>query len=1037
MMKRLAAILFMVMLICASIMGIIFIIPENASADVRVSGSISSDTTWNLTNSPYFVEGNVTVESGVTLTIEPGVQVRFNGSFRLIINGTLNATGSSSLPINFTSNQSTPSKGDWLGIVLKGANNTIDNCQIMFGENPLYITGSNTNNSITNSRIFNNTGDGIYLNNTTNNTFLNITVLNNDGYGFYFNSSDNNNIDYLNISHNEKDGIYLADSDQNSFSYNSLFSNNGTGINLTSSSSSNTIKINTIVSNNKTGIHFLNNSNSNVIARNNITDNLLAGINITNSTGNLIHHNNFDSNGQNGYDSSNQSNAWDNSMEGNWWSDYGGSDGDGDGIGDTPHDISGGGSKDFYPLVNSVNIYAPIIESTDPVNGTENVSVAPFISITFSSEMNTSSAENATSMSGGATPMNFTWSNGNKTMTFNLSVPLSSETIYMVNISKNAKDVAEIQMDLNYSFYFITEDSMPPEITSTIPANGTVNVLITADIVVVFSEEMNTTSVTYTCSPDPVGWSVVWSGGNTTATYSHNDFASETNYTFNITGAKDLAGNDLVAGAVPNPFSFTTEDVVEPEITSTTPVNGTVDVLITADIVVVFSEEMNTTSVTYTCTPDPIGWSVVWSGGNTTATYSHNDFNSETNYTFNITAAKDVAGNDLVAGAVPNPFNFTTVDANAPQITSTTPANGTVDVLITADIVVVFSEEMNTTSVTYTCTPDPVGWSVVWSGGNTTATYSHNDFNSETVYTFNITAAKDVAGNDLVAGAVPNPFTFTTEDAIAPQITSTIPVNGTVDVLITADIVIVFSEEMNTTSVTYTCTPDPVGWTVVWSGGNTTATYSHNDFNSEVAGAVPNPFTFTTEDVIGPEITSTTPVNGTIDVPITADIVVVFNEEMNTTSVTYTCSPDPVGWTVVWSGGNTTATYSHNDFNSETVYTFNITGAKDVAGNDLVAGAVPNPWTFKTEDVIGPEISSTSPVNGTVDVLITADIVVVFNEEMNTTSVTYTCTPDPVGWTVVWSGGNTTATYSHNDFNSEELFPIHGPSQPWMQMRLR
>ena len=129
-MKRLVAILFTVMLICAGILGILFIIPENTSADVSVSGSISTDTTWTLANSPYFVEGNITVESGVVLTIEAGVEVRFNGSFSFIVNGTLNATGTSGLPIKFTSNQTLPSSGDWQGIILQGTNNTMDYWQI-------------------------------------------------------------------------------------------------------------------------------------------------------------------------------------------------------------------------------------------------------------------------------------------------------------------------------------------------------------------------------------------------------------------------------------------------------------------------------------------------------------------------------------------------------------------------------------------------------------------------------------------------------------------------------------------------------------------------------------------------------------------------------------------------------------------------------------------------------------------------------------------------------------------------------------------
>ena len=47
-------------------------------SQTNVSGALSSDTTWSLANSPYTLTGNVLVTSGVTLTIEAGVTVKFN-----------------------------------------------------------------------------------------------------------------------------------------------------------------------------------------------------------------------------------------------------------------------------------------------------------------------------------------------------------------------------------------------------------------------------------------------------------------------------------------------------------------------------------------------------------------------------------------------------------------------------------------------------------------------------------------------------------------------------------------------------------------------------------------------------------------------------------------------------------------------------------------------------------------------------------------------------------------------------------------------
>ena len=66
----------------------------------NVGGLITSDTTWRVANSPYNLTETVKVAPGATLTIEPGTVVCLN-LFFLEINGTLNARGTNSEPINF------------------------------------------------------------------------------------------------------------------------------------------------------------------------------------------------------------------------------------------------------------------------------------------------------------------------------------------------------------------------------------------------------------------------------------------------------------------------------------------------------------------------------------------------------------------------------------------------------------------------------------------------------------------------------------------------------------------------------------------------------------------------------------------------------------------------------------------------------------------------------------------------------------------------------------------------------------------------
>jgi hypothetical protein len=83
------------------------------AADTPVSGFIESDTTWTLAESPYLVTGNALVSEGVSLTIEPGVVIKFDSGFSLQIDGELVARGTESQLITFTSNQPSPAPGDW------------------------------------------------------------------------------------------------------------------------------------------------------------------------------------------------------------------------------------------------------------------------------------------------------------------------------------------------------------------------------------------------------------------------------------------------------------------------------------------------------------------------------------------------------------------------------------------------------------------------------------------------------------------------------------------------------------------------------------------------------------------------------------------------------------------------------------------------------------------------------------------------------------------------------------------------------------
>ena len=89
------------------------------SAQTTVSGGIYANTTWTKVNSPYIVTDTVVVFPGVTLTIEPGVTVKFNDNKRLEIRqAKLVAIGTAVDSITFTSNSGSPMPGIWESVYL-------------------------------------------------------------------------------------------------------------------------------------------------------------------------------------------------------------------------------------------------------------------------------------------------------------------------------------------------------------------------------------------------------------------------------------------------------------------------------------------------------------------------------------------------------------------------------------------------------------------------------------------------------------------------------------------------------------------------------------------------------------------------------------------------------------------------------------------------------------------------------------------------------------------------------------------------------
>ena len=78
-----------------------------ASTDIS-EGSVSG--IWTFDESPYYVLGNINIEAGEILTIEPGVDIIFSDSTTMESEGTIIAQGTIDNIITFKSNET------WKGI---------------------------------------------------------------------------------------------------------------------------------------------------------------------------------------------------------------------------------------------------------------------------------------------------------------------------------------------------------------------------------------------------------------------------------------------------------------------------------------------------------------------------------------------------------------------------------------------------------------------------------------------------------------------------------------------------------------------------------------------------------------------------------------------------------------------------------------------------------------------------------------------------------------------------------------------------------
>ncbi|MCH8012064.1 MAG: VCBS repeat-containing protein [Candidatus Marinimicrobia bacterium] len=212
-------------------MILVFILTVGAelSAQTEVSGIISSDTTWTQAMSPIIITGEVTVNSGVTLTVDPGVTVLLNSGLSLTIDGSLRAIGTVTDSITFTANTATPMPGFWGGVVFNSSssNDTLEYCKMEYGWQVITVY-STSSILIKHCMIINNEDRSIHLRNGASPTIMN-NIISNNGYGIVGWPNCSPLIEDNIITNNSVHGLNF-DFSSNPTIRGNVISNNGWGI---------------------------------------------------------------------------------------------------------------------------------------------------------------------------------------------------------------------------------------------------------------------------------------------------------------------------------------------------------------------------------------------------------------------------------------------------------------------------------------------------------------------------------------------------------------------------------------------------------------------------------------------------------------------------------------------------------------------------------------------------------------------------------------------------------------------------------------
>ncbi|MCJ8321328.1 MAG: Ig-like domain-containing protein [Colwellia sp.] len=759
-----------------------------------------------------------------------------------------------------------------------------------------------------------------------------------------------------------------------------------------------------------------------------------------------------------------------------WFTDPNKADTDGDGLldgielarGTDPlkEDTDGDGLLDGVEISNGTDplnpdVTSPVVLITSPFDNAANVLLNAPITINFSEKISAKSLalNSVTLWEGGITQVNSTLelSDDQTEILLTPDELLLADSSYLVKI-KNVNDTAGNPFLGEYTAGFQTGnelDIIAPTIVGFSPSDGAERVATNAKVTVEFSERIKASSVSnssfqvkrsYEASDDvALGSFELLAGGKVIEFTPNEPLTIGSKYKVYVVGLSDMSGNILAGWNEHNFETSFNPDIIPPVIETASVVDQQQDVPLNARFKIRFNEAVNKYSlknIKIMQQGDEVPVSRIIEENRTLVLKPKQNLLADSNYSLLIENVYDYSDNKLQQPKAINFSTSSTIDLTNGEFITSKPPNGSINVPTNAVISIDFNERIDSNSLsdgTSSYSPkvhyledlsahlhDKVNVKLSLINDGHTLVYTpleplipghkyqlfYNQYSSEK------NALSDLAGNRIGSRhSIIEDMIFITgegEDNTKPIVTFSNISNAMVNVPINSHIVIRLSEvipsgciaaesiqlmsqgalvtgtigiAVNNTDITFTPS-EPLSPDTNYSlqvnaicdvSGNTIDNFDIN-FTTDVMGE---------SDIIAPNLSSTSPENGSNNVSINSKIILTFSENIDPTSssniAVYTSNGPVAGEIVI---ENNIVTFEPtNVLPGDIDIWVDIQGVRDLTGNSTSSSSI----SFVTEPVFdteAPRVNVISPSDGSLNVGWNIPIVITFSESLSSNTVT-------------------------------------------------